>query len=249
LYTRSFNRFELKYVVHWSVADALKASISTYVERDPHAGDEGLYHISSLYFDSPDLTCFWEKIEGLKYRRKLRLRTYGESGDGYAFVEIKQRIDRTVQKRRIRCKLEPAVEAMHDPQLMLEQLPSDPVVAEALYLVETMRLEPKMVVSYQREAYLGTYEDGLRVTFDTSLRYSDRDLRLGSTHGEERYFLAPDWVIVEVKFNERVPLWLCSHLNKLSMVGQRVSKYCAAVGLAYYGAAPMEWRRVYGSAH
>jgi hypothetical protein len=249
LYTRSFNRFELKYVVHWSVADALRANVSAYVERDPHAGDQGLYRISSLYFDSPDLTCFWEKIEGIKYRRKLRLRTYGESGDSHAFVEIKQRIDRTVQKRRVRCPLEPAIEAMHEPQRMLQQLPTDPVISEALYLVDTMRLEPKMVVSYQREAYLGIYEDGLRITFDTSLRYSDRDLRLGRTSDNEKYFLAPDLVIVEIKFNERVPLWLCSHLNRLSMVGQRVSKYCAAVGLAYYGASPLEWRRVYGPAH
>ncbi len=249
MYTRSFNRYELKYVIHWSVADALKESICSYVSRDPHAGDDGLYHISSLYFDSPDLTCFWEKVEGIKYRRKLRLRTYGDGSDGYAFVEIKQRIDKTVQKRRVRCELAPAMEAIYDPALMLQQLPGDRVTAEALYLVETMGLEPKVVVSYHREAFMGVYEDGLRITYDTNLRYRDRDLRIGGSLGEDKYFLTPEFVIVEVKFNERVPLWLCSHLNRLSMVGQRVSKYCAAVGLAYYAVAPIEWRRVYGPAH
>jgi len=77
MYERSLNRFELKYIIRWNQAEALKSLLLGYMTPDLHAGNDGAYDISSLYLDSPELLCYWEKIEGLKFRRKLRIRTYG----------------------------------------------------------------------------------------------------------------------------------------------------------------------------
>ena len=72
-YVRSFNRFEFKYVVPRSAAHALRDDLQGYAHPDPHSGTRG-YPIQSVYWDSPALTFFWEKIDGEKYRRKLRFR-------------------------------------------------------------------------------------------------------------------------------------------------------------------------------
>lgn len=62
------------------------------MNRDPHAGPQG-YPVWSVYYDSSDLRLYWEKIEGLKFRRKLWFRRYGALGedtpdDGKVSVEI-----------------------------------------------------------------------------------------------------------------------------------------------------------------
>ena len=82
---------------------------------------------------------------------------------------------------------------------------------------------------------MGIYEHGLRITFDHRCKYRDRRLDIGGIFDEGKYFIPPEIVIMEVKFNEVVPLWLCSYLNRLECMTRRISKYCAAVEEAVYG--------------
>ena len=73
---RTFNRFELKYVLTLQQAAQFKQDLRRYLTPDKHGNDNGRYALSSLYFDSPNLRCYWEKENGIKFRRKLRLRRY-----------------------------------------------------------------------------------------------------------------------------------------------------------------------------
>ena len=68
-YIRAFNRFELKYLLHHQTREFLDR-IKAHVHPDPNAGRDGFYKVLSLYFDSPDFMCYWEKLDGEKYRRK-----------------------------------------------------------------------------------------------------------------------------------------------------------------------------------
>src|SRR5688572_18310466 len=100
---RRFNRFELKYILPIRKADLIMRDLENQTVRDSHDHSEG-YPIASLYYDSPELDFFWDKIEGIRFRRKVRIRVY--PNDGYdkvtdAMVEIKQRLNKTVQKRRL----------------------------------------------------------------------------------------------------------------------------------------------------
>jgi HAD superfamily hydrolase (TIGR01509 family) len=102
---RKFNRFELKYLLTMEQTREFKQQLEAYMFPDQYAWNSGDYVISSLYYDSPDLQCYWEKIDGLKFRKKLRVRIYETeesiTEDSIVFVEIKQRYDKTIQKRRI----------------------------------------------------------------------------------------------------------------------------------------------------
>ena len=41
--------------------------------------EKGFYTITSLYFDSPNDDAFNEKVDGVYYREKFRIRKYSES--------------------------------------------------------------------------------------------------------------------------------------------------------------------------
>jgi hypothetical protein len=233
-YVRSFNRYEMKYELALESAQRLTEDLLRHCDPDPHSGDAG-YDVYSLYWDSPQLGCFWEKLDGEKYRRKLRFRRYG-TGDA-AFVEIKQRLDRTVQKRRVLWPLERVRRVFESGSVGSELADDerDAVAQEALFLCHRLRLEPKMAVRYRRRAYFAKFEPDLRVTFDSRLQFDAHALDIGEPFETGRYLLAPDRSILEIKFNHRVPHWLIALVQKHNLELRRFSKYCAAVDLAVYG--------------
>ena len=233
-YIRSFNRFEFKYVVTEQKARELALGLEGYTYSDPYSGPQG-YPVYSVYWDSEGLTFFWEKIDGEKYRRKLRFRHY--RGTESVFIEIKQRIDRTVQKRRV---LWPAdrTEALFgngsiDP--LVEAEVEDRTVQEALFLARHYGLKPMMAIGYQRQALFAQNESDLRITFDRRLQYDAHSLDIRRPFESGKYLLDPSLVVVEVKFNNCVPLWLVRLLQRLRFDLVRFSKYCSAVDREFFG--------------
>ena len=96
---KRFNRFELKYSVTAAQRDAVKLDLENHMLPDSNSADDGFYDIASLYYDTPDLAFMRAKREGIKFRRKVRIRQYGEAeglagSDRRVYVEIKQRINR-----------------------------------------------------------------------------------------------------------------------------------------------------------
>jgi len=168
---RKFNRYELKYILKHKEHLRVIETLEKFLKRDAHAGEKGVYRISSLYYDSPDLSCYRNKIDGIKYRRKLRLRVYRDSDLTYGFVEIKQRINRTVQKRRLVLPIEEAKALCSGEDIGLDRLDEmdRKTASEVLFLVKALGMKPQCIISYHRQPFEGSrYDHGLRVTFDTS---------------------------------------------------------------------------------
>jgi len=234
-YVRTFNRFEYKYLLrHEQVARFVQA-LTPYTRPDEHDAEARGYPVYSVYWDAEDLTFFWEKVDGIKFRRKLRFRLY--PGHDEAFVEIKQRLDRTIQKRRSRWPLE-RMRAMFDPEGpgadLSDEERADPVVREALILCAHHRLRPTMAVAYRRRALFGRHEPDLRITVDTRLRYDSNALDLGHPFEVGKEVLDPRLAVLELKFNDRVPLWLVRLVERQGLELMRFSKYCAAVDRKFF---------------
>ena len=236
---RSINRFELKYLVEPQTAAALRATLRSRMSVDP-LGDDGSYPVWSCYYDTADLRAYWEKIDGQRFRRKLRIRHYGSpatvDADTQVWVEIKARINRVTQKRRERMRYADALElcAGRPPGSVDERF--RPFVDEVTRLSGELDLRPVAVVGYVREAYMGGDDDaGLRVTFDSRVRARDRELLLSSTH-ENRLIVRPDLSIMEVKVNDRAPFWFVNLIASHNLDLVRISKYCQAIDA--FGGAP-----------
>lgn len=227
-YIRTFNRYELKFLLHHRMAWNFIDSIHNFIRRDPFAGRDGFYKVVSRYYDSPDLMCYREKIDGEKYRRKVRVRTYGEIPD-LAFAEIKQRYNITVQKRRTRAPLQEIEDQLDRMDAGDYQGGTDPVLDEIFVLRRQFELEPKLIVSYNRAAFFDLLKKDLRITIDRNFRTRKLDLSLVNHRTRGQWAIHPRKVVVEIKFNETIPRWLCTALNRFDLQIDRVSKYCYGV--------------------
>jgi SPX domain protein involved in polyphosphate accumulation len=229
---RRFNRYELKYILPVLQCARIIDELKHQIPPDSHGGERG-YPLVSLYYDSPQLECFWAKIEGIRFRRKVRVRIY--PGDDITKVtmgsiEIKQRINKTVQKRRLELPLAQA-ERLCAGQLDVQGLDEmDTQVAnEVTYLSRMLNLQPTAITAYWRRAFEGQEENaGVRVTFDTFVASRIHALTVNSP-AVNRLILPADYCIMEVKADDRVPEWATSLLARHDCQLSRVSKYCAGV--------------------
>lgn len=236
---RSFNRYEIKYLVPVAQVAEILPAIEQRLDRDPYSDTTG-YGVWSTYYDTRQLRFYWEKIEGLRFRRKLRVRHYGDrfavDDDTPVYVEIKQRVNRVTQKRRIRLPYRDALRLCAGREPEHGEEGTRGFVEEVLDLVHRLDLRPAAMTGYQRQAYLGRgAELGLRVTVDQRVRGRDRDFHL-ATEAENRFIVPPGKAIVEVKANERVPYWLTDLTAEHNLQVVRISKYCQSVEA--FGRAP-----------
>ncbi|MFZ5909376.1 MAG: polyphosphate polymerase domain-containing protein [Chloroflexota bacterium] len=234
---RRFNRFELKYLISLKQAEVFKKALRAYLTADEHGNGNGRYALASLYYDSPDFRCYWEKVDGIRFRRKLRIRLY-ETGapleaDTPVFVEIKQRLDRVTQKRRIILPYRNALRLCNERQFPEEFAPDDKAVLEEIYAyLWQYNLRPVSIVRYERQALIGAdYDIGLRVTFDTFLNYQVHQLALDE-EPSGLPMLPADRVVMEIKVNERIPYWLTEMIAAHNLNLIRISKYCRGIELA-----------------
>lgn len=243
----SFNRYELKYLVPVEQVPELREELAHRLVRDPHAGPQG-YPVWSVYYDTPALRFYWEKIEGLKFRRKLRIRRYGDidgsvSDDSPVSVEIKQRVNRVTQKRRVMLPYSRALDLCDRRQRVTVPDAGDGAggggqdfIDEVLDLVTRLDLRATAITGYLREPYIGTDSDlGLRVTFDHRVRGRDRDFDLRK-EAENRYIIPPGLSVLEIKVNERAPYWITDMTARHGLQIQRISKYCQSIEA--HGLAP-----------
>lgn len=229
-------RYELKYLLHRAQVPGLIEELPQWLHPDGNGDERGVYPITSLYYDTPDYKAYWDKMDGQRSRRKVRVRVYGNATvtpETPAFLEIKQRVNQLMRKRRVMLDYGAAVDfdALPDYVDQLEQEGDAPKAAlfnEVYYLYRTLQLRPAAVVTYDRMAFEGDAQlPDLRVTIDTNLRGRVHDLVLPSngTTGD-RTVLDAEHAILELKANTTVPGWLAQLVHRHRCTFYRISKYC-----------------------
>ncbi len=63
-YSFETHPYELKYVIPTSLANTIARDLLDYLDFDNYGDKQGTYVITSLYYDSPDYSAYWDKIEG-----------------------------------------------------------------------------------------------------------------------------------------------------------------------------------------
>src|SRR5699024_11624284 len=85
--------------------------ITYYTYGDP----EGTYNIVTLYYESSDKKIYFETMNRLRFRQKLRLRVYDQADlSSNAFIEIKQKFGNVVNKRRTMIPLGEAYQVLEE---------------------------------------------------------------------------------------------------------------------------------------
>lgn len=97
-------RHEYKYRIDARQRAVLRLRAQGILERDVHAGTDGVYLIRSLYFDSPEDDCFYENENGDDPREKYRIRFYNCDTSRIS-LECKAKSRGMTKKPRVRLRL------------------------------------------------------------------------------------------------------------------------------------------------
>lgn len=231
-------RLELKYIISEHKALAIRDYVRSYLDLDEYSQDQPdySYRIHSLYLDSDRLKTYWDTINGLKNRYKLRLRYYDDQPSSPVFFEIKRRMNDAISKQRGGVHRN-AVEwllAGHlpEPRHLLSENPKELVALQRFsYLMLGIRAGPIMHVTYSREAWMSTHGNSIRVTMDRDVYCSPEFRAQLGTHLSNPVKPFGEKVILELKFTDRFPNWFRELVETFDLMRGAAAKYADGVSL------------------
>lgn len=250
-------RWELKYVLPLSARAELLRIAGPYILPDPHGvplhelGTRG-YDVHSMYFDTPRLNDYTERLESRDVRVRLRIRTYGKPGDhAPVFFEDKRKFNAWVMKQR--CKVADADHwmALQDPKPWVHyghMVTGQKALVARHFLrrVEDEGRTPVSVVHYRRECFtdLDPSDAEIRLTMDHQVT-STTNPGPGDFYAPADQLLIPeDFVVLELKFNRTEPGWMRTLVRELHLQAEPVSKFALSVAYGQRRHRPEELRRV-----
>lgn len=225
------NRREIKYLVSTAQAEEFRQRLGHVLIPDPHDDGRG-YHSYSVYFDSPRLTFYKEKVAGLATRMKPRLRTYRAAFDdapAAIFLEFKLRERHVIAKERT------AVDAAEADRILSGRAaggpagtPDDPIIGKFAALAGKMDLKPCAGILYHRTAFSFGGQPGLRITFDRRLQCTGRcEL---NPPAEAFSPIEPfDRSVIELKYDAELPNRILKMTARMEPCRLPYSKYARGV--------------------
>lgn len=239
----TLERREFKYLVRQEDTKEMVSYLQGICTADAHAGPNGSYPIRSLYLDTERYHLYYANQHEKPDRFKARIRTYPH-GNADVWLEIKQRHIDTIKKSRVRIAAELWQDLVEDPSSFK---PSDfkkvdaGLVERFLWHLQSYHLRPRVLVEYDREAYVSTLDNYARVTFDRGIRCQLQDR--WSVDAPSWCFRAVDhpkriWAneplcVLELKFGSLVPRWMALFVQKFEIIRYSFSKYCYSIDAHY----------------
>ncbi len=162
-------RHEWKHEISYLDSLTLQMRLKAVMQNDPHAKD-GRYQIRSVYFDTPNDKALREKVDGVNYREKFRIRFY--NGDtSFITLEKKSKINGL-------CAKEFCVISKNEAQSIVDgniawMIKSDRPLCKELYTkMKSQLLKLRTIVDYKRMPFV--YGPGnVRATIDYDIRTGD----------------------------------------------------------------------------
>lgn len=214
-----FQRYEIKYLLTRKQREVILAAMEPYMELDSY----GRSTIRNIYYDTDNYRLVRKSMEQPVYKEKLRVRSYGtvEPGDK-VFVELKKKYEGVVYKRRIHIPEKTAADYLAGRRAAPDR---SQITEEIDYFLQFYRtLEPKVFLSYEREAYYTREQSEFRVTFDENILWRETDLSL-----EKGVYGAPilmqGQTLMEIKTPGNIPLWMVKVLSEEEIRKTSFSKY------------------------
>ena len=230
-------RIEYKYLISKTVVEYFREKISHYVELDRYSAIQPnhSYTVHSIYYDTPHLDFYYEKLAGIKRRKKLRIRTYNEyAKDSYVFLEIKRKNGAAISKTRAKVNYKDLALLMSSGDIK-SYVPKNggynsiENAQKFLYHVHKRNLKPIVLISYEREAYFYKFYHGWRMTIDQNLRSCMAGSSQSLYNGKDTVKSLPRHYILEIKGTGGMPGWLRYFIGTLNLKLAALSKYTICI--------------------
>ncbi|MDR2656187.1 MAG: polyphosphate polymerase domain-containing protein [Oscillospiraceae bacterium] len=214
----TFRRYEKKYLITREQRSALQALLPRYMSPDRF----GEYLVQNLYYDTENWDCIRESIKKPCYKEKLRLRCYGVPNQNTEFfLELKKKFKELVCKRRIAI---PAQKFGGRTVRVIVAAEASQIGRELDFYLQSNAVSEKIYISYNRTAFAGIKDEGLRVTFDTDIRFRQSGLDFFHPF-DGKPVLPPGKTLMEVKTLGGMPVWMARALSEYKIFPTAFSKY------------------------
>lgn len=215
-------RHEYKHRINFSDMLCLDAKLKAICKYDSHSEPDGTYFIKSLYFDNYNDKALREKLDGLNYREKFRIRFYG-TDTSYIRLEKKSKINGLCNKVSAPITANQCMKILNaDTRFLLSD--NNNLFHELYAKMQFQLLRPKQIVAYRRKCFV--YPLGnVRVTLDYNISGSNKVYD----------FLSPNLffphtfntAILEVKWDEYIPSVISDAIQTHCRISSSFSKYAA----------------------
>ena len=218
-----FKRYEIKYMLTVEQKERMLAAMQPYMRLDRY----GRTTIRNIYFDTDNFRLIRHSIEKpTVYKEKLRIRSYQRaSSDDPVFVELKKKYKSVVYKRRLSM---PELHALDWISGKCACERDTQISREIDYFIRFYEnLKPRILLSYEREAYYAMDGSDFRVTFDDHILCREEEISLDSDIWGTP-ILEEGKVLMEIKTAGGIPLWMTHLLTQERIFKTPFSKYGTA---------------------
>lgn len=211
-------RHEYKYSISYEEMLNLRTKLNELLQIDRNYNG---YMVRSLYFDSINDVDYYEKLDGLINRKKIRLRIY-ESNANRVKLELKSKYDYHQQKESLIITKEEAEELIKENYSIL--LNHEEEIAKKIYTIMTTNCyKPKVIIEYLRIAY--TTRNDTRITFDFNIKRSNDVKTFFDENINYLNITPPQNIVLEIKFNRFLEPYISNVLGKYIANKESISKY------------------------
>jgi hypothetical protein len=234
-------RLEYKFLVNNADLNKLRNRLLPFVELDPFVkeGSSNEYVVRSIYYDTSNFDYYYEKIDGYKIRKKLRVRSYDKaSNNSLVFLEIKHKYDNFIGKNRspfLHQNLEELFKTKSIETYGLTNNGYERSIQDGerfFHFVFRNGLKPTILIVYDREAYFSKFDSGLRITFDKNIRFFDNPEVDNLFRDDDLRFAIPNYFVLELKFKNGYPRWLQNIVREFNLTRSSVSKYTICIDVS-----------------
>ena len=209
-----FARIEQKYILNEEEYRKIQKYIKKNFLKDKYYESK----ITNIYFDNYNNEMMINSIEKPPFKKKVRVRSYG---DGYYYLEVKEKYKGIVYKRRIKLTKEEFDDYMNKG--IIPNINNKQIMNELDYYIKYYGIKPYIYVAYDRLSYYSKDDTEFRITFDTNLRYRFDNLCLSDEYENREYFNEKKY-IMEVKAMGSLPYEFVRYLSHCKIYPGSFSK-------------------------
>lgn len=220
-------RHEIKYIINKNHATILKQRLALIMNIDKNSiNKDNTYYIRSLYFDDLNSTAYHEKLDGVEFRKKYRIRIYNFD-DKFIRLECKYKRENMTYKKQIKIDKETYYKIVNDEDIEVKE---NNLLKQFLLDKKNKNLIPSVIVDYKRLAYTYPVSE-VRITFDTHVKSGQYNYDIFDQNYGLCSVLDDQEVVLEVKFNEILPEPIAIILSTIPSTRQAYSKFAVCRSL------------------
>lgn len=216
-------RHELKYNINSGVYEILKGRLSAVMPKDKNAPN-GIYRVTSLYFDNIYRTAYRDKVSGALNRKKFRIRTYNLDKSKIR-LEEKIKDDNVGYKKSAWLTYDEYLSVIGgNSGFLSEERFSETAGSDFFTSVCASGLKPSVIVDYMREPFICS-AGNVRITLDSRLSVCYNTFDMFSQDALYNSVFGKGQAVLEVKYDGFLPLYINELLSGLPLMQESVSKF------------------------